>query len=74
MTKSEELIILQKRIPEQEAYIKSLIMEVGEITSSFYDGVMEARLKRIDEELMPSAVGVLKNLKERAEDLHRQYY
>jgi hypothetical protein len=68
MTKLEELVIIKKRIPEQQAYIEELKERqqlngvVLETLPSFHP--IKVKRDRL-QELLLSAEGVLKNLQER---------
>jgi hypothetical protein len=65
MTASEELVIIEKRIPEQKAYITQHHREWLHLSESFTTPVGDARMLRLKKEILPSAKGVLRRLKGR---------
>lgn len=73
MTKSEELVIVLKRIPEQEHYIQELGRELDKWDMQLWKDVQLAisKRKRI-KELQISAKGVLYNLYERKRILQQE--
>lgn len=73
MTRQEELDIINRRIPEQEAYVKGLKYQREKNWKLVWSDVNQAAINsRRIEELLNSAAGVLENLKKRKEELENE--
>jgi hypothetical protein len=71
MTKSEELVILQKRIPDQQDYINKLIQELIDIKVKYAheERISYPRYHRLRDELLPQAEFIYARLLDREEML-----